>query len=240
MNEVCDLAKQKMVLVLDPKFDIDAVTRASNGSIEQIGSDSLYLMQDLSTNEFRLVLIRDHWQQGAETGETKIIASCEVPGEIASDLQLKYGKDDSIESNERPQAVPCELEQLLAELSGVNHKFELEVFRDLNEVRGCLKANALRAALSMCGRVLELSLKQILHRNQIAYQSDWMVGRLLQEIETAGIYLDKSLKNTFNIIKEQRNCGIHHNEGVPIPSRNQVLGVIHHVCDTVERARASS
>ncbi|MFO1065522.1 MAG: hypothetical protein U0892_16785 [Pirellulales bacterium] len=63
-----------------------------------------------------------------------------------------------------------------------------------------------------------------------------MVGSLLQKMSDHGIYADASLKNQHNIINQYRIAGVHHKERTPVPSVNQVLGVVHVICDTLKRA----
>lgn len=223
-----------IVLHLNPNWDCEAIVHASMHSACAIPDESLYLVQSENTKQYGLMLIRDHWEQGNEK-EREYLATCDIPEAIARYLCVKYPVEVNCEENAvNKRSVPVTLDKLIAKLND-DIPFEHDVGRDLAELRSCLNVNAYRASLAMCGRILELSLKTLLQRAGHSPNPDLMVGGLLKQIADMGLYADGSLNNTFNIINQQRICGVHHKEKVPVPSEDQALGVAHHTCDTVMR-----
>ena len=200
-----------------------------------IPDDSLYLVQSESTNQYGLILIRDHWEQG-NAKDREYLATCDIPDAIATYLCVKYPVVvNCAESAVNKTSVPITLDKLIAKLNG-DIPFEHDVGRDLVELRSCLNVNAYRASLAMCGRILELSLKTLLQRAGHSPNPDLMVGGLLKHVAEVGLYVDGSLNNTFNIINQPSvYVASHHKEKVPVPSEDQTLGVVHHTCDTVTR-----
>jgi hypothetical protein len=87
----------------------------------------------------------------------------------------------------------------------------------------------------MAGRVLEAVLKIALQRAGRRVEKDWMVGKLLSEVEEAGLYVDPAAKNIWNLINLQRIVGVHAKELAPIPSREQAVMVVYAVIDTLSR-----
>ena len=61
------------------------------------------------------------------------------------------------------------------------------------------------------------------------------VGKLIGELNKTEIYIDPSIKNTWNIINAQRIIGVHIHEKVEIPSQDQVLMVIFGLKDILNR-----
>jgi len=110
-----------------------------------------------------------------------------------------------------------------------------DFLNDLREMTMCLNAQVYRACLAMGGVILERSIKQKLSDLKVPFAKDWMVGKLIGELSNANVYVDPSLKNTWNIINAQRIIGVHATEATPIPSRDQALMVMFAVKDTVTR-----
>jgi len=115
-----------------------------------------------------------------------------------------------------------------------------DLVHDLEEMKLCLSAGAFRGSLALAGRALESSLKAILHRAGRKCDSNWMVGKLLSEMEEAGIYVDPGMKNVWNLINQQRIVGVHAKEAAPIPSREQAIMVAYAVVDTLKRRLAET
>jgi hypothetical protein len=111
---------------------------------------------------------------------------------------------------------------------------------DLREMKLCLSIGAFRGCLAMAGRVLESCLKAVLRDLGKSVMDDWMVGKLLSEMEAAEIYVDPAMKNVWNIINKQRIVGVHAKEAAPIPSREQAIMVAYAVVDTIKRRLAET
>ncbi|MEM0503072.1 MAG: hypothetical protein QXE07_06070 [Thermoplasmata archaeon] len=110
-----------------------------------------------------------------------------------------------------------------------------DLINDLKEMLICLNASSYRGCLALAGVSLERLLKEFLTKNQIHFEKDWMVGRLIAEIEKSGKYVDPSLKNIWNIINAQRIIGVHAKERTPIPSKDQAMMVVYAIKDTTNR-----
>lgn len=107
---------------------------------------------------------------------------------------------------------------------------------DLQEMKLCLSVGAFRGSLALAGRVLETCLKTALRAHGRTVQDDWMVGKLLSEMEEAHLYVDPGMKNVWNIINKQRIVGVHAKDTAPIPSREQAIIVAYAVIDTLKRS----
>ena len=112
---------------------------------------------------------------------------------------------------------------------------KLELVADLDEISSCMKVGAHRAVLALAGRCLEIVLKTGLRLRKLPYNEDWMVGRLLTEYEAQGVYLDPSLKNSYNILNLHRVHAVHFKEPAEVPSREQAVAIIFTLIDTVNR-----
>lgn len=166
-----------------------------------------------------------------------------IPKDLAILIQDKGAKNPKDNSAKKQDNV--KFEDIIADLFNWHENIKNKVkstfsnpddlINDLKEMLICLNASSYRGCLALAGVSLERLLKEFLTRNQIQFEKDWMVGKLIGEIEKSGKYVDPSLKNIWNIINAQRIVGVHAKERTPIPSRDQAMMVVYAVKDTTNR-----
>src|SRR5262249_45997124 len=93
------------------------------------------------------------------------------------------------------------------------------------------------AAIALCGKILEVCLKEILLRHNIQFDLKAGLGTLIKLIRerVPTEYLDPTLTNIANIINESRITAVHAKERIPIPSRDQTVMVIFATREVVRR-----
>jgi hypothetical protein len=119
----------------------------------------------------------------------------------------------------------------------INENYKLEFLRTIEEIAICFDDECYIAAIGLCGKVLEVVLKEILLRHGVNFDSNMMVGTLIKLIRerVSGEYLDPSIGNVINIVNTSRITAVQANERIPIPSRDQAIMVIHATRDVVRR-----
>jgi len=117
-----------------------------------------------------------------------------------------------------------------------------EVYRDdfmatLNEIRIRFDEGCFIAAIGLCGKILEVCLREVLLRHNVQSDPNAMVGALIRSIRERipDEYLDPTLLNVVNIIKTSRITAVHAKERIPVPSRDQAVMVIFATRDVVRR-----
>ncbi|MDO9020472.1 MAG: hypothetical protein Q8S73_03155 [Deltaproteobacteria bacterium] len=132
------------------------------------------------------------------------------------------------------QSLRCataELERLLPP-SG----YRAHLIATMMELTGCVDRGFYSAAMALAGKVLEICLKERLLAAGVAFDDNWMLGTLLSRVkDLPGAYLDPSLANVANIIKENRNPAVHARQEVPLPSPEQALVVTNAVLDVLRK-----
>lgn len=114
-------------------------------------------------------------------------------------------------------------------------KFHKDVVSDIREMVDCANSGNHRASLTMAGRVLEQILNQLLSDNEISIDPNFGIGQKIGLARKADVYLDPAMMDIWNIINKQRIAGVHAKEAVPIPSKDQVMMVIHAIKDCLSR-----
>ncbi len=156
-----------------------------------------------------------------------------LPKEVGIELRPMPASGEAIDKIDGSHGIA--IKATLKNLKSSTIAQSTDLLQDMNELIGCLDIKAYRACLALCGRILEFSLKISLEQNQVPFGDDWMVGKLLKLTQEHGIYTDPGLNNCFNVINKHRISSVHAQDRVPIPSTNQVLMVIHAICDAVDR-----
>jgi hypothetical protein len=133
------------------------------------------------------------------------------------------------------EAVAHLLEECTA--TQINEVYREDFLETLNEIRICFDDGCFIAAIGLCGKILEVCLKEILLRNNVQTDPNAMVGTLIRSIRerVPGEYIDPTLLNVVNIINTSRITAIHAKERIPIPSRDQAIMVIFATRDVVRR-----
>ena len=121
--------------------------------------------------------------------------------------------------------------------SEINETYQQDFLRTLEEIAICFDDDCYIATIGLCGKNLEVCLKEILIRHKIGFDVNWMVGTLIKTIKEKipAEYLDPTLGNVSNIINTSRITAVHAKERIPVPSRDQAVMVIFATRDVVRR-----
>lgn len=160
-------------------------------------------------------------------------------GELIINHTKASGPPPSVEHARPRNDLADVLKDMRSTIEGLpDRSGDSDLRHDLQEMKLCLSVGAFRGSLALAGRVLETCLKAALREHGRTVQDDWMVGKLLAEMEEANLYVDPAMKNVWNIINKQRIVGVHAKEAAPIPSREQAIMVAYAVIDTLKRRLA--
>ena len=119
----------------------------------------------------------------------------------------------------------------------INEMYREDFLKTLDEIRICFDTGCFIAAIGLCGKILEVCLKEVLIRHSIQCDPNAMVGTLIKSIRerVPNEYLDPTLMNVVNIINTSRITAVHAKERIPVPSRDQAIMVIFATRDVVRR-----
>lgn len=119
----------------------------------------------------------------------------------------------------------------------INENYKVDFIKTLEEIAICFDHECFIATNSLCGKILEICLKEILSINHVEFDGNFTIGLLLKRIRefVPKEYIDPSLNNISNIINVNRITAIHAHERIPIPSRDQAIMVIFAMNDVVRR-----
>lgn len=119
----------------------------------------------------------------------------------------------------------------------LNEVYREDFLKTLDEIRICFDDGCFIAAIGLCGKILEVCLKEVLLRHDVRCDPNAMVGTLIKSIRerVPSEYIDPTLLNVVNIINASRITAVHAKERVPIPSRDQAIMVIFATRDVVRR-----
>jgi hypothetical protein len=119
----------------------------------------------------------------------------------------------------------------------INEMYRDDFLKTLDEIRICFDEGCFIAAIGLCGKILEVCLKEVLLRNNVQCDPNAMVGTLIKSIRerVPDEYMDQTLMNVVNIINTSRITAVHAKERIPIPSRDQAIMVIFATRDVVRR-----
>lgn len=119
----------------------------------------------------------------------------------------------------------------------LNELYRDDFLKSLDEIRICFDEGCFIAAIGLCGKILEVCLKEVLLRSNIQFDPNSGVGVLIKTIRerVPNEYLDPTLMNVANIINTSRIIAVHAKERIPVPSRDQAIMVIFATRDVVRR-----
>jgi hypothetical protein len=122
-------------------------------------------------------------------------------------------------------------------LASLNEVYREDFLKTLDEIRICFDEECFIAVTALCGKILEVCLKELLIRNGITPDPNAMVGSLIRSIRERlpATYLDPSLSNVVNIVNTSRITAVHARESIPVPSRDQAVMVVFATRDVVRR-----
>jgi hypothetical protein len=117
----------------------------------------------------------------------------------------------------------------LCDGSDINPNFKADYVRTLEEIAICFNHDCYIATISLCGKILEISLTDILQRNAIDTTNIRMIGQLVRATtEKLQLpYMDHTFRDIAGIISKSRNAAVHFNDNNSLPSRDQAVMVIY-------------
>ena len=144
---------------------------------------------------------------------------------------------------------PALLEEILSEIGGkpidqvsnsvydlieicktkhVNPNYKDDFIKTLEEIVVCFENKYYTATVTLCGKILEILLLDILYKNNIEIPNNAMIGKLIKKVRESLPYhcADGSLENIANIIAKSRNSAAHFNGDTSSMSRDQAVMVI--------------
>jgi hypothetical protein len=131
------------------------------------------------------------------------------------------------------------VERLLEECrdGNINELYRDNFLKTLEEIRICFDEGCFIAAIGLCGKILEVCLKEVLLRHGVQCDPHAMVGTLIKSIRdrVPDEYMDPALPSVVNIINASRINAVHAKERIPVPSRDQAIMVIFATRDVVRR-----
>jgi hypothetical protein len=121
--------------------------------------------------------------------------------------------------------------------SDLDQNYKEDFIKTLDEIAICFENECYIATITLCGKILEICLFEMLKRNGVDIQRGMMIGKMLRLVrkEVQNEYLDPSLESISRIISKSRNFAVHYNERIPVPSRDQAIMVIFAMRDVVSR-----
>lgn len=119
----------------------------------------------------------------------------------------------------------------------LNENYREDFLKTIDEIRICFDDGCFIATIGLCGKILEVCLKEVLLRHNIKCDPNAMLGTIIKSIRerVPGEYFDPTLLNLVNIINTSRITAVHAKERIPIPSRDQAVMVIFATRDVVRR-----
>lgn len=120
----------------------------------------------------------------------------------------------------------------------------------INEMSKCYAINCYNAAISLCGKIIEIYLTDLLTQFKIKIEL-LINGRTITDLTLGQLYrltekLPKEEKNNYSnnhiieLIRSFRNGTAHYNENIPVPSVDQTEGIISFTLDILKRRIASN
>lgn len=167
------------------------------------------------------------------------VIACRIKDVNSPNLSLTFAgpwpnspADPKTEVSEAVAALQTECAQ-----AQINEAYREDFLVTLNEIRICFDDTCFIAAIGLCGKILEVCLKEILQRHNVQYDPNAMVGTLIKAMRdrVPQEYLDSALTNVVNIINASRITAVHAKERIPVPSRDQAIMVIFATRDVVRR-----
>lgn len=118
----------------------------------------------------------------------------------------------------------------------LSESFGNDLLATLFEIATCLKHSCYIAAISLCGKALEVCLKKRLQAHLDRVDDSWMLGTLLKKLGTIeSEQLDPTLNNVANIINVSRILAVHAKRPGQLPTENQTIMVVRATLDVLER-----
>jgi hypothetical protein len=132
------------------------------------------------------------------------------------------------------------IKDLLQECSrrSINEVYRDDFLRTLEEMRICFDAGCFIAVMALCGKILEVCLKEVLIEKGIPFDQKAMIGSLIKIIHERQLnyYDNQTLMSIADIINRCRITAIHATQHVPLPTRDQTIMVVFATRDVVQRS----
>ena len=185
------------------------------------------------------------WKEGMARADDEIHNRIGKKGFCAADHKM-YVAGQVIEQirllqmdSRRPSDTAESLKRLRNELqvAASNTTYSDDLLASMHELAACFEGECYIACLCLAGKLLEISLKQLLTDHNISFSHKHMLGELLGRMKNRPDmpYLDPGLHELATIINKSRIPAVHAKERVPVPSREQAEMAIHATLDTLRR-----
>lgn len=119
------------------------------------------------------------------------------------------------------------------------HDIREEVILDIKEMQNAFNNSCHRAAIILCGRILETCLHRKYYEatgNDILEKNPGIgLGNLIRKLEEKSVILDPGLKQQAHLINNVRIHSVHKKKEMFIPSYQQTYAMILYTMDMVER-----
>lgn len=129
--------------------------------------------------------------------------------------------------------------------SNINPEKKVDYVNTLKEMSDCFSVDCYNATISLCGKIIEIYLTELLNHFQIKIglfinnriTTDLTLGQLYRLTKQLPVDEKTTYINSQNIelIKSFRNGTAHYNEKIPIPSKDQTEGIISFTLDALKR-----
>jgi len=134
-------------------------------------------------------------------------------------------------------SLPIEQIIFLIDLSPVPSEIRREMSLDFDDVRKCYYAYALRSAIGMCGRILELALARKYFEivNVDPIQQRWQIGTLISRCYENHVIEDPVLGDMCNLINRSRIDSVHATSRMYHPTMEETKSLIEFTISLVKR-----
>lgn len=130
-----------------------------------------------------------------------------------------------METSWNPKIVPSDLRE--------------ELTADVEEIKRCLQNECYRAAIILCGKILEVTLHRVYYdatgMDLLEKAPGTGLGNLLAKITEKGIQIDPGLPNQIHVINQLRVHSVHAKKEPFTPSKEQAHAIYLYTIDVVKK-----
>ncbi len=136
-------------------------------------------------------------------------------------------------------------------ISNINLERKSDYINALTEMSDCFSVDCYNATISLCGKIIEIYLTELLNHFQVKIERSFYDERYKNNRSTTDLTLGQLYRLTerlpdgekatyinsqnIELIKLFRNGTVHYKEKIPIPSKDQTEGIISFTLDALKR-----
>ncbi len=140
--------------------------------------------------------------------------------------------ESKLEYPQKEQALTFKIPNIPSEIAA-------DMKADVNELEKCFKAEAYRASVILCGRLLETALHAIYFKatnNDLLEKSPGIgLGNLIAKIKEQGIQLDPAITQQIHLINQVRIYSVHKKQQAFDPTKEQTNAIILYTVDIIKK-----